>query len=169
MEPNKTRSFGATSNGAGNTTQGGAKPDVVHDVQGLASKVVDQAKGLVSDQVTGQKERSAGDLGKIANAIRQSRDSLSDTPAGPYVEKAAEMLDRVSASVRNANLRDTVRSAEKFARRDPLLFIGGAFVVGLLAGRFLKSSAQHSDQGDDESAGQRMLPEGSAEGFDGGH
>jgi hypothetical protein len=35
-----------------------------------------------------------------------------------------------------------VRNVEDFARRQPALFIGGAFMLGLLGARFLKSSAQ---------------------------
>ena len=37
-------------------------------------------------------------------------------------------------------MRNAVSSTERFARREPLFFLGGAFVVGLLAARFLKSS-----------------------------
>ena len=50
------------------------------------------------------------------------------------------MLDRLSGSVRDATVRDIVRATERFARREPLLFLGGAFTLGLFAARFLKSS-----------------------------
>ena len=33
------------------------------------------------------------------------------------------------------------RGVESFARREPLLFIGGAFALGMVAARFLKASA----------------------------
>lgn len=130
--------------------------DLVNDAKGIADKVVGQARGLVSSQIDKQKESSAGELGKVAHALRQSGEGLSDTMAGPYIEKAAAMIDRVSGSVRNANLRDSVRSTERFARREPLLFLGGAFAIGLLAARFLKSSAHEDEPAD----GQLMLQAG---------
>jgi hypothetical protein len=37
-----------------------------------------------------------------------------------------------------------VRDAERFARRNPAAFIGGAFVLGLALARFLKSSGEGS-------------------------
>jgi hypothetical protein len=40
-----------------------------------------------------------------------------------------------------------VSEAEDFARRQPALFLGGAFALGLLGARFLKSSGQQASQG----------------------
>ncbi len=147
-----------SSRSAQGSTPPATTTDVVSDVKELATKVAGQAKGLVADQVNGRQEKSAGDLGKVADAIRQTGESLQDTVAGPYVEKAAAMIERVSGSVKNANLRDTMRATERFAQRDPVLFLGGAFLVGLLAGRFLKSSAQH------EAPTPRLLEAGTPDG-----
>jgi hypothetical protein len=38
---------------------------------------------------------------------------------------------------------DLLREAEEFARRDPALFLGVAFTLGVLGARFLKSSGRH--------------------------
>ena len=47
--------------------------------------------------------------------------------------------------VSSADLKTTVRDVENLARRQPALFFGGAFLLGLAAGRFLRSSAGRSE------------------------
>jgi hypothetical protein len=42
--------------------------------------------------------------------------------------------------LKKTSFGDVVSDLEKMARRQPLVFVGGALVVGLLGGRFLKSS-----------------------------
>jgi hypothetical protein len=37
-----------------------------------------------------------------------------------------------------------IQEVERFARRQPALFLGGAFTLGLIAARFLKSSSEVS-------------------------
>jgi hypothetical protein len=59
-----------------------------------------------------------------------------------YSEKMADQIERVSSYLEEHDLDELKHSAEDFARRQPELFLGGAFTLGLLAGRFLKSSAQ---------------------------
>jgi hypothetical protein len=106
--------------------------------EGRCERTDHRAPGAVGRQV-----------GKVAKALRITGENLSDTLAGPYIAKAANALDQMSGSIRGANLGDTLRSTESFARREPLLFLGGAFAVGLLAARFLKSSAHRDDDDQD--------------------
>lgn len=117
-----------------------SEPNISRDAKELASDVVGRAKELAGEQVSDRREKSAGAIGKLAEALHHT--SEEDTVAAPYIEKAADMLDRLSGSVRDTSLRDAVRATERFARREPLVFLGGAFIVGLLASRFLKSSGR---------------------------
>ena len=163
MEPSKNRSGEPQSNKSNQSNQA---PDLVGDARGLAGKVADQAKEVVTDKVHGTQERSAGNIGKVAKALHRTSEDLADTMAAPYVERAAAALDRMSGSVRNANIRDIVDATERFARKDPVLFVGGAFAIGLIAARFLKSSARATERP------QRMLEPGETEttrGQDGPH
>lgn len=147
MEPSKTTSnpipsheLTATAPTEGSSAMEVPPPSISRDAKDLASDVVDRAKDLANEQVTQQRERSAGEIGKLARALHHTSEELGDTMAAPYVERAAEMLDRLSGSVRDASLGNAVRATERFARREPLLFLGGAFLLGVLASRFLKSS-----------------------------
>lgn len=97
-----------------------------------------------------QTQHASGDgtatdgLGTIAQAVRQStqqlRDQQHDTVA-QYIERAADQLDRFSTRLREKNVSELLNDAQRLARRQPALFIGGAFVLGLLGARFLKSAA----------------------------
>jgi hypothetical protein len=100
-----------------------------------------QATDLVTSQVRQTQEKTAGDLKAVASALRQTSKDLEGNVASPYVDKAADQIDRVSRFVRTTNLNDMKTTVESFARREPLLFVGGAFMLGIVAARFMKSSA----------------------------
>ena len=111
-----------------------------------ASGLTEQAKDLVSQQVSQRAGRSADDINEVARALRQTREQLGGNVAAPYVDKAAQQLERLSSFLRTADANQVVRGVESFARREPLLFLGGAFVLGIVAARFLKSSARETSE-----------------------
>ena len=125
---------------------------LVTQARGVASHLTTQAKDLVTKRVATTQERSSLELTGIAEALRQKGEELHDSMLGPMVGRAADQVDRASAYLKDASLTDVVRSTERFARREPLLFIGGAFTLGLLCARFLKSSSHHA-QDEGASAG----------------
>jgi hypothetical protein len=110
---------------------------------GLIDKVKD---GAVS-QLNTQKDRTTDGIGSVASAVRQStrqlRDQQHDTIA-EYVEQAAAQLERFSNTLKEKNVGELLEEAQRFARRNPALFVGGAFAVGLLSARFFKSSGDRS-------------------------
>ena len=109
------------------------------DAKDLAGDVVDKAKGLATEQVSERRERSAEEINKVASALRRASHDVGDA-AAPYLEKAAGMFDRLATSVKDKSLRDVVDATERFARREPMVFLGGAFAIGLVVSRFFKSS-----------------------------
>ena len=58
----------------------------------------------------------------------------------PYADQAANQVQRLAKYLHTHEVNQIVDEAEDWARRDPMLALGGAFVLGLLAARFLKSS-----------------------------
>ena len=85
------------------------------------------------------------DLVSVATALRASTKDLEDNMVAPYIEKAADQIERASEFLRTGDLRQVQRSLEGFARREPLLFLGGAFTLGLLGARFIKSSSHAAE------------------------
>jgi hypothetical protein len=111
--------------------------------------LIDNVKQRANAQIDTQKSRATDTLGVIANAVRgtteQLRSDRHDVLA-QYIEGAANQLDRVSATLRNKDMNTLIADARQLARRQPALFIGGSLAAGLLAARFLKSSARANRQ-----------------------
>ena len=57
-----------------------------------------------------------------------------------HAERAADQLERLATRLKNKDAAELFRDAQNLARRQPALFVGSAFVLGLLGARFLKSS-----------------------------
>ncbi|MBV9950087.1 MAG: hypothetical protein JOZ69_24820, partial [Myxococcales bacterium] len=99
----------------------------------------------------------------VARTLRDAGDKI-DSPPGieldRYVSRAAEGVERASAYLRERQLRDVMRDVEGYARREPALFFGGAFALGLLASRFLKSSSPSARSNRLQPAGQWSPPRG---------
>jgi gas vesicle protein len=123
-------------------------------LKGQASDLMDVAKNVASQTtdkfkqtVDGQKNAGAEYVGSLADAIRRAaREFDSELPiAGTYIRKAASQVEGVSDSIRAGNFNDLVRGAQSFARRQPTAFLGLAVLAGFGAVRFLKSSADSSE------------------------
>jgi len=116
---------------------------VTDQAQQAAGQVIDQARQQVSSRFAGQKDRAAEGLTSVAHALRQTSQQLREqdqqTVTG-YIESAASQVDRVSNYLKQNDLGGLIDDVEQFARRQPALFLGGTFVLGLLGARFLKSS-----------------------------
>ena len=126
-----------------NTSASGTQGDASRGNSGMMSKVREKA----TEQLSTQKDKATDGLGSVAQAVRQStqqlRDQQHDTLAG-YVEQAADQIDRLSKTLRNKDVGELFEDAQRLARRNPSLFIGSAFVLGVVGARFLKSSASRS-------------------------
>jgi hypothetical protein len=91
----------------------------------------------------------------LGSAIRKVGEHLrveeQEMLAG-YAADASEHIESVASYIERAELRTVVNDTESLARRRPTMFFGGALLLGLAAGRFLKSSAGSSAS--TSSAGQ---------------
>jgi len=106
--------------------------------------VMDQVKQQASTRVNEQKARAAEGLGSVASAIRQASEHLrnENQTLATYADKAVDQIQSFADRMRDKDPAEMVRDAERFARRNPTAFIGGAFVLGLALARFLKSSSE---------------------------
>ena len=123
--------------------------DVKEEVTQKAGEVVDKVKQQAGTQLDSQKGRVSETLGSVALAIRQTGTQLHDQDQGnvaQYADKAAEQIERLSTYLRDADMRQITGELERFARRQPALFLGGALALGLFGARFLKSSSQQNQQ-----------------------
>jgi hypothetical protein len=132
-----------------------------------AHGLIDKVRDTAAAQLTSQKNRATDGLGSISQAVRQSTNQLRDQEhdvIAHYVEQAADQIDRFSQRMRDKDIGDLMNDIQRMARRQPALFIGGAFAVGLIGARFLKSSnrTEHSNASaypSDADRSRRMVHE----------
>ena len=120
--------------------------EVVSQTKQKAGELADKAKGQIVTQLSAQKETATGTLGEVASAIRQVGDGASSDKAfiRDYAQAAADQVEKLSGYLQNRDIDQIVRDTEDFARHQPALFLGGAFLLGVMASRFLKSSSRAS-------------------------
>lgn len=132
---------------SGSSTQQKAKEkasDVTHQAQDKATQLAGQAKEQAKTQLAGQKDRATEQLGSISTALHETERSLHDQNQdgiARYVGDAAHQVERLSDYLRNHTVGEMFSEAERYARREPALFIGGAALLGLIGARFFKSSS----------------------------
>lgn len=120
-----------------------------------ASGVVDQAKQTISDvagrageevstRLESGKGRAAEGIGSLAQALRQTSQQLRDqnqTGVTQYLDMAADQVEQFSGYLQSRDVGQIVDQVGDIARRQPALFLGAAFALGVLGARFLKSSS----------------------------
>jgi hypothetical protein len=127
--------------------------EVVHKTQEVAGQVMERARDQVKTQLADQKERAAGSLESVAQALRTTGEQLrgqDQSAISGYAESAAEMVERFSGYLQNRDIDELIGEVERFARRQPGLFLAGAFAMGFAASRFFKSSSPYGSWRADE-------------------
>jgi hypothetical protein len=116
--------------------------DITSEVKHVASDVASDAKKAAESKLGAGKDFAAEHLGAVAYALRHTSQQLRSEESGitEYVEKAASSVDSVSHYLQTRTLSQLIGDVEGYARREPAVFLGGAFFAGLLGGRFLKSA-----------------------------
>lgn len=172
---------GQTAGGTGrqNTSTQNMSGDqpISEKISSTASGILDKAKetasgtyDAVANQATSKIEEHKGELSTglrtLADTFRKTGSDLKNaeqkTPltdvTGRYSGLAADQIENVAGYFERKDLRAMMRDAEGFARRNPAIFLGAAFALGMAAARFLKSSAP--DGANSMSAGglNRSMP-----------
>jgi hypothetical protein len=125
------------------------------DVKEQAGQMAERAGDMATSQASTQKDRAAEQLSGIASAFGQVSQQLRDSDQGSvanYADMAADQMRHFSDQLRQKDVRELLSDVERFAQRQPTVFLGGAFALGLLGARFLKSSSPTS--GSNQMAGR---------------
>ena len=112
-------------------------------VRSRAVRLKEQALDKVSTRLDSQKSRATETLDGVAQALMVASQQLQNqdqNSVGPYVERLAHQVERVSGFVQETNVEEVMDDIGQFARRHPGLFVGGALMLGFMGARFLKSS-----------------------------
>jgi len=116
-------------------------------VKDVALSRVDEAKSAADTA----KHRASERVRAFGAAVRSLGHHLragDERVIANYAERASERIETIASFIETAEPQSLVRQGEDLARRNPLAFFGGSFVIGLTLGRFLKSSTQVAASGD---------------------
>jgi len=116
---------------------------VLAQTKETAGQAIDRAKGQMKSQAASQKDRTADSLSGAARALESTGQQFRNEDlalVADYADSFAQQVRKASDYLGQRNVDDITRDVEDFARKNPSLFIGGAFVLGVALARFLKSS-----------------------------
>lgn len=135
-----------------------------HDAKETAQEVKDQAADKASDmaaeakqksremaregkqrarsQAEEQKTRVSSGLRSMADALRRGGEELPEDQRqyGRFLDVVADRAEDASHYLEDRDVESLTREVRTFARDHAPVFLGGAFTLGMLGARFLKSS-----------------------------
>lgn len=108
-----------------------------------ARKLSDTAKREATTFADRRKNSVAQSVSDIADSIRETGEGFGDKPnIHAFTKAAADGLEDLSEQISQKSFGELYTDAERFARARPMVVAAGAAAIGLLAARFLKSSAE---------------------------
>jgi len=134
------QSVSATGTAAAKSLYEQAKDTAGHAYDAATEKAASTFDEKKSD-ISGGLSSVAGSVRTVSQNLRSSdaQNAITTTTA-KYTDTAARKLEGIANYFETHDMRQMMRDTEDFARRNPLVFLGGAAALGLLAARFLKSS-----------------------------
>jgi len=108
--------------------------DVADTVATEAGNYAGQAKDAAADEVKG-----------VASALRTAAEEMrSGSPQERTFSQIAEGLADASDAMRDKDLGEMIGAVTDFAKRNPMVFLGSAVLVGFAATRFAKASSDNA-------------------------
>ena len=111
---------------------------------GRLSPIMDRVRDRVNNELNARKERASEVLEDLAGTVRHVAEPLREgalSSLAEYTDEAANRLGDIAAEMRERDLGELADDLRGVARRRPAAFAAVGFTAGLLAARFLKSSA----------------------------
>lgn len=142
-----------------------------------AMGAAESAKTAATEQIEQHKQAATQSLDAFAQAVRKASDELSSqdqTAAAQLIQEAAGGLENLSRTLSSQSLSDMVGTVREFGRRNPAALAGGAALVGLVLGRFARSSSEPSQDApklsaSSPSSSEQPQPAGASPLTRGGH
>ncbi|MBA3440060.1 MAG: hypothetical protein H0T92_09365, partial [Pyrinomonadaceae bacterium] len=128
-----------------------SNPDALRDVLAQAGQSTGSASGQVHQHPLSrfdkQKESLVKGLGSLVEEVRQMNRNLRRSEqsgivplAAQYGDVGADRIEQLSKFLSGRNVTELVAEAASFAQRNATYLVPGAFLLGLMGARFLKSS-----------------------------
>ena len=112
---------------------------VAHEVASQTSHVVDETRQRAKARVDSQVDHVASMLGDMSGDLDRMANE-TESPLGSLARDGAAAMRSVSHRLEDDGLEGVMTEARQFARRRPMVFIAGAFAVGVMAGRLVRNT-----------------------------
>jgi uncharacterized protein YjbJ (UPF0337 family) len=118
---------------------------VAADLQAAAVHTFDQTVAEVKSQANDAKTSVAKDVKDVADALRSASETLRGGSAQERtLGQIASSLADASDALRDKDLGEIMQAASRVARDNPMLFLGGAALLGFAASRYAKASSDRT-------------------------
>ena len=109
-----------------------------------AGHLAERAADLGLEQADHGRHLAADGIETVARSIRRlSAEIAEDQPAiASAATTVADQAERTAQFLNDTDAREMISKVEEAARRQPLIFLGGAFVLGIATARFFKAAGQ---------------------------
>jgi len=111
------------------------------------SELTSQATDKVKEQLGEHKDKATEGLTAITDVIRQSATTLEEKGQAPIagaVSGFAGQIENFAGYLQGKSIDELAEDVTVYAKQNPQLFVGGAFLLGVALARFLKSSGRNS-------------------------
>ena len=145
VKDNAGQAFDSTRQSAGHVIDSAKQSagQAVDSAKQTAGHALDSAKQQVVEQINTQKARAAETLDGFKESVQEIGDTFNkhgQTMVAGYAHSFASQVDSVSTYVRESDVEKLGKDAQEFARQNPAIVIGSAFLIGIAIARFFKSS-----------------------------
>lgn len=125
---------------------------VLSDTKAEAADVVNETRERAESFAEEQKSAGARHAEGIARAVHRAADELQDSAPqfASYVREAGDAASSLARNMRERSLGSLAGDIQEMARRQPVAFFGAAVLAGLAISRFIKSSSEGDQHGQDD-------------------
>jgi hypothetical protein len=147
----ETKGGGGETGHEARETIGEARREAAAKVDDLKQEVKEGARDLrhqAEDRADRWTSQMGGRADSLGRALRAAADKLGEDgerSMADMARDAAGQVERMSGYLEDESPSTMLHDFQELGRRNPAAFVGSAFALGLVAGRFLRASSPDGD------------------------
>lgn len=118
--------------------------EVKETVSHEAGRALENIKVATKDQLERQRMELADSLNSVKKALRNTSSRMGNPTLTPGVERVADAVESAQRFLDSHEVDDVGVALRRLSMREPVVFYGGLFALGFVAGRFLTSTEPYS-------------------------
>jgi len=144
--------------------------EVISQTAQQATQAVSEIKEQATSTYFAQRDRAVEMLNALASALKSTSQNLTDeakngvqdqsavTTLGPLVDQMADRIAYSAEFLREKDMSGLMREAQTLAKKQPILFLGAMFGIGVAGARMFKGMSESSDSNSASSQSGSSFP-----------